>query len=174
MSWFSLRLGHVIQVIGCKSRVKSKSQSPSHKPSLKSKSSSPKSSLKSQNYRLESTRVSSHRLESYSSGNQTIIICENNKKLWEIIFKNQFLIGLYTKIYEILCRAFFIFITLGRVNPKQWFNHQKITNSLGLTIFFPKIPAGFGKIWKKTKGVKLTPLTFPGLTCILCVYKSWL
>ena len=54
VTWFSLRLGLVIQVIGCKFRVKSKSQSPSHKSSLKSKSSSLKSSLKSQNYRLES------------------------------------------------------------------------------------------------------------------------
>ena len=62
-----MRLGLEIQVIGCKSRVKSKSQSPSHKSSLKSESSSLKSSLKSQNYRLESTWVSSHRLESYSS-----------------------------------------------------------------------------------------------------------
>ena len=43
--------------------------------------------------------------------------------------KNQSLMGFYSRIYEILDGAFSIFpITLGRVDPLQWFDHQNITN----------------------------------------------
>ena len=66
----------------------------------------------------------------------------------------QFLMGFHSKIYEILDRVFCIFPkTLGRVDPQQRFNHQNIPNwsILESLIFLPKILAGSGENWKKTK-----------------------
>ena len=70
--------------------------------------------------------------------------------------KLQFLIGFYSRIYEILDGAFCIFpITLGRVDPQQWFGHQNITSwslSEYLIIFPKKIWRVPGKIGKNQGG----------------------
>ena len=80
--------------------------------------------------------------------------------------KKSILIGFSSKIYENLGWGFCISpITLGWIDPKNWFEHEKSQiEPLGLPIVFPKKSRGFGENSKKPRrGVKLTPLVFPGL-----------
>ena len=89
-------------------------------------------------------------------------IRESNNNMWkktytcdEFVKKIQFSMSFYRKIYKILDRAFCIFpITLGRVDPQQWLDHQNITNwSLHeCLIFFWKSLEGSGENWKKRGG----------------------
>ena len=88
---------------------------------------------------------------------------ENFDKNWNFreIFK-----FLFCYIYENLGKGFCIFlITFGRVDPPTSNRPSKIHKlmHLGIPHFFRKIPWGFGENLKKARGVKLTPLAFPGL-----------
>ena len=70
--------------------------------------------------------------------------------------KLQFSMGFYSRIYDILDKAFCIIpITLGRVDPQQWFDHQNITNwrLYEYLIFFQTNFGGFRRKLEKTRGV---------------------